>query len=461
MVSEFVVQPGKRASLRSVADKTAYVRAAIEAEGYTLPADFKYRSAKAKIVVINPDGVECFTTWDSWRMGQRTDFRSIVDRLQYLQQLLAPDGYTIESAPSKIVRRSIVIVVRDGIRYEANVGGLLDGARPHQNSSTFVSIERMKSEVAEFGCTLVDPSEYRNNTTRLRLLDAAGVEHSMTWASISTGARPCFKTVLDKEAFIRQAFATEGCVLPADFTYQDAHAEIQYQGADGYWRTTNWNRWQCGKRYCFRSLVDKEGYIRDRLAEVGLTPVEPFIYQGKAVPFKVADAGGNIFKTSWANIITDTHPGSLKFLISKSIRRRLGECICDRVNAPVGSVSRYAVGLALQIEAIHGSRPDGSWHLDHVVPHSFFNYENQDEISLCWHPQNVRWLLGEENVARNNRLTEAEVALMNDAQRYILIQASRRGKYGWGDKRLKAAIGNFAGYCSLVEDDRQMVLPLL
>jgi Uri superfamily endonuclease len=46
----------------------------------------------------------------------------------------------------------------------------------------------------------------------------------------------------------------------------------------------------------------------------------------------------------------------------------------------------------------------GSWHIDHIVPKSYFNLENKDEFAICWNYRNLRALNAKENLHKSNKL---------------------------------------------------------
>lgn len=48
----------------------------------------------------------------------------------------------------------------------------------------------------------------------------------------------------------------------------------------------------------------------------------------------------------------------------------------------------------------------GSWHLDHIIPNSSFNYTsmNDDEFKECWSLSNLRPMWGLENLSKSNKI---------------------------------------------------------
>jgi hypothetical protein len=53
----------------------------------------------------------------------------------------------------------------------------------------------------------------------------------------------------------------------------------------------------------------------------------------------------------------------------------------------------------------HGSY----WHLDHVIPVSLFNLENEEELRLCFHYLNYMPLPGKENIKKQNKIMYSQL----------------------------------------------------
>ena len=49
------------------------------------------------------------------------------------------------------------------------------------------------------------------------------------------------------------------------------------------------------------------------------------------------------------------------------------------------------------------------WHIDHVLPCSKFNLENDDEVSICFNWKNLRPLTASKNLAKNNKLQYRDI----------------------------------------------------
>jgi hypothetical protein len=50
-----------------------------------------------------------------------------------------------------------------------------------------------------------------------------------------------------------------------------------------------------------------------------------------------------------------------------------------------------------------GHPKKGNWQIDHIVPCSWFDHENEEHLRMCWHHLNLRPLCALENLTRSNR----------------------------------------------------------
>ena len=117
------------------------------------------------------------------------------------------------------------------------------------------------------------------------------------------------------------------------------------------------------------------------------------------------------------------------------------DCPCRALN----SRTKLAKELGEQILKVHGNRPSNAYHLDHIVPHSFFSYMTENEIRSCWHPENLRWWLAVDNIKRKNVLTQCEVRNMTDTQIEILRFSSFSHLHGWDDKTIDLVLSTSTG----------------
>ena len=47
----------------------------------------------------------------------------------------------------------------------------------------------------------------------------------------------------------------------------------------------------------------------------------------------------------------------------------------------------------------------GDWHVDHVIPLSFFKYDSTDDVEFkfCWSLENLQPLWAEDNISKSDK----------------------------------------------------------
>lgn len=61
----------------------------------------------------------------------------------------------------------------------------------------------------------------------------------------------------------------------------------------------------------------------------------------------------------------------------------------------------------IDFEAIYkkvGPKPGKLYHLDHIIPISLFQFDNKEHVRLAHCPENLRWILGKENLEKANKI---------------------------------------------------------
>jgi hypothetical protein len=46
----------------------------------------------------------------------------------------------------------------------------------------------------------------------------------------------------------------------------------------------------------------------------------------------------------------------------------------------------------------------GKWHIDHIIPRTHFDHNDESEIFKCWHYSNLQPLWASENIKKGNRI---------------------------------------------------------
>ena len=53
-----------------------------------------------------------------------------------------------------------------------------------------------------------------------------------------------------------------------------------------------------------------------------------------------------------------------------------------------------------------------NYHIDHIIPISLFNLNDEKDISGCWHYSNLRWLPAKDNISRGNKLSQKDIEII-------------------------------------------------
>ena len=113
------------------------------------------------------------------------------------------------------------------------------------------------------------------------------------------------------------------------------------------------------------------------------------------------------------------------FRFKQCLRKRLQQAFkLMSKNGKTKSCSDYGIDF----EAIYnhvGPRPEGDWHLDHIIPLCKFNLDIPEHVRLAHLPQNLQWLPADENLSKNDsvdmEIIRCSLALTIIAQEIGLI----------------------------------------
>lgn len=119
--------------------------------------------------------------------------------------------------------------------------------------------------------------------------------------------------------------------------------------------------------------------------------------------------------------------------INRRVRDRLNHRIADALRAQQNRKSNKTVNyigceisylkkwLEYQFTEEIGWHNYGQWHIDHVVPCSSFNLENQDEQYKCFNWKNLRPCLAKENMEKGQKIIEEIIAAHNKTVSNFLL----------------------------------------
>lgn len=104
---------------------------------------------------------------------------------------------------------------------------------------------------------------------------------------------------------------------------------------------------------------------------------------------------------------------NLKFRLDRRMHKNISKCIKAFKN---GFSWRTLVGYSTDALMTHLEKKFKSgmtwenygtvWHIDHIIPKSFFKYEDYDDVFReCWGLQNLQPLFAEENLKKSNKVS--------------------------------------------------------
>ena len=69
------------------------------------------------------------------------------------------------------------------------------------------------------------------------------------------------------------------------------------------------------------------------------------------------------------------------------------------------------------------------YHVDHIFPTSLFDLNDMKEIAKCFHPDNLRWLLGIENIKKGNRIRPEDIKIIEKIPKELYPKGFDLNKY--------------------------------
>lgn len=90
------------------------------------------------------------------------------------------------------------------------------------------------------------------------------------------------------------------------------------------------------------------------------------------------------------------------FRTKKLLRGRLSNVMSGKKNK---KSDEYGIVWANCVTHL-GPRPDkiNRYCIDHIIPCAAFDFTNPEHPAICFHPSNLRWVLEEENLAKNDKI---------------------------------------------------------
>jgi DNA-directed RNA polymerase subunit RPC12/RpoP len=405
------------------------VEAAFEVEGYRLLD--RYEGAHKKMRFICPKGHQHEINWTNFSQGYRCAYcsgRSIVTH-ERVEAAFSKEGYQLlDRYESK--KKKLTFICPQGHQHEISWDNFNSGYRCAYCSGRIVTHEQVEQAFEKEGYKLL--SEYKRNTTKLKFICPEGHEHSITWADFRSGCRCayCAGKIVDLEE-VKAVFETAGYTLLN--SYERADKKLKYICPNGHQHEITWNSFKAGNRcaYCAGKILTHEqvelaftmeGYqLLDRYVNSN-TKMQYICPEGHQHSI-IWDAFKQGVRCPYCAGMKPSEEQRKINRIKYGIARLIQIYLRQQVVKKQFSITTFAGKVAKLVFEVLGTRPDGC-HLDHVVPQSYFDFRNQEEVEACWHIANLRYLPARENEGRGNRLTLEEVRHFSKEQLQILQKAS-------------------------------------
>lgn len=107
----------------------------------------------------------------------------------------------------------------------------------------------------------------------------------------------------------------------------------------------------------------------------------------------------NEYKRKWWR---DKYYSDSKFRVESLIRTRLQSAFKEySKNGKINTCNEYGIDFGAIYKYV-GDRPGSGkdWHLDHIIPISVFDLDNQEHVRLANIPENLRWFSGRLNESK-------------------------------------------------------------
>jgi hypothetical protein len=400
---------GKRPLTSSLVNPSAYVAEIIAKEGWILIGEVGKISDPFYLYHPNKfNGHTCKVTLCHWRTGKRPNFKSVVDKTQYIKEDLCKDGWVLASEYEGF-HEPLLLYNPDfykGVMCRTSWLSLFNGARPDFRS--IVNQERaVKDELAQEGWDLV--GDYKSYTSKMIITNPKAYDGHpvyITWSGWCQGLRPTFRSLVDKERYVRSQVEKEGwkliktCSKVDDFVYI-RHSEYFNNNT----ASMQWRQWEKGYRPRLNNLIDATEYVKDVLLEVHMVPVDRnWKYRSSDEFFRVRCLKENRdYSINWDKLIAGDIPGTPKQRISSAIRNFYHK---KGVKKPY-STSVLTESYWKELEEKIPHVPENH-HIDHIVCLSLFG-QSWDQVVLANQVKNLRLLPAKENIIRGNRLRASEL----------------------------------------------------
>ena len=215
----------------------------------------------------------------------------------------------------------------------------------------------------EFSYQVIEPINYINSKSKINFVCPNGHKHSITWNSFKTGNRcaVCSGNNKPSEENIRKSFIKSGYQVIEPINYFNQNTKINFICPNGHSHSISWCSFQNGSRCgkCFYDIEQSNSYKSFRISSILLS-----IY------------------------------GRVKTQNKNLTRKQFDEWVKE---------DKDNIDIHALIE-IYNNCPKG-FQVDHIIPCSYFDFTDLNQIYHCWKTINLRYLPTLENISRGNRMS--------------------------------------------------------
>ncbi|MGL5061405.1 MAG: hypothetical protein ACRC62_15635 [Microcoleus sp.] len=355
---------------------------------------------------------------------------------EFVKAQFALEGYELLSEYAG-VHKPLKYLCPKGHEHQITWGNFQSGNRCGVCAGKHKSTKFIKKFFEKEGYVLLE--EYKNCAIPIKFRCPKGHEHQMSWDSFRNGSRcgVCSGRYVSHE-FVKAQFALEGYELLGK--YKNCAIPIKFRCSKGHEHQMSWDSFRNGSRcrLCLPKDLNKtrlsEEFIKSQFALEGYELLS--VYLNARTPVNLRCPKGHKCQIAWGNFKTGNRCSVCR--ISNFYTNFENRTSCKIFNSISRQLKRQKLDLkwdyfysseliksiAEPIQPIYRSCPKGHA-VDHIVPVSWFNLLNEDELLACWHPANLRHLDALENNKRKNRMTDEEIAYMRSHHPEIINAASR------------------------------------
>jgi len=358
----------------------------------------------------------------------------MVTRLRHddVEKLFTGAGYKLVSQFTKSSEK-LSFVCPQGHEGSTLLQHFRKGTRCGYCNNKKIFPETVRQAFESNGYTLLE--DFKRSDLPLSFICPEGHKAFMTWNSFRTGCRciKCSRRYKLSHPEVKAAFAQEGYKLLSR-SYKNSYQKLLILCPQQHKAEITYSHFTRGVRcnICAKSYVSA-ATVKQKFKDEKYTLLSDFVNSGSPLMFICPQ--GHTSYTTW-NLFRDggrcgycserrlTQDREESRKIASRVRGLLKVHLKRRsIEALPKSKTSWARSKAIEIFQVLGSIPDGH-QLDHIVPVSFFDLRNQEEINACWSVHNLRYLPSLVNFLRKNNLTQAEIDVFSEAQMEIYKLAS-------------------------------------